>query len=194
MSGGTAYGTVHALLEADRVRHVLLAVFSSAAHGMTRGTWTATEVPVFPRTGASTGYTPYNQAGNSVNIKWLLVWESTSTRTVWLGKAVPRVWLSVGERVSVTNAPTRYGRLSLTIDATTDSTFNANITLPTSFVPPPGGIKLRLRSPNFPKQRMAAVTVGGASWPSFNATEETVVFATIPKDPTILQHIVITFS
>ena len=115
------------------MRHVLLAVFSSAAHGMTRGTWTATEVPVFPRTAASTGYTPYNQAGNSVNIKWLLVWESTSTRTVWLGKAVPRVWLSVGERVSVTNAPTRYGRLSLTIDATTNSTFNANITLPTTF-------------------------------------------------------------
>ena len=34
-------------------------------------------------------------------LKWMLVWEHPVSHTLWLGKAVPRVWLSEGETVSV---------------------------------------------------------------------------------------------
>ena len=56
---------------------------------------------------------------------------------------------------------------------------------------PPGGIRLRIRHPS---KKLSSVAVGGKSWPSFNATEETVVFAAAPADTAALQHIVATFA
>ena len=39
-------------------------------------------------------------------LKWLLCWEDPIARTVWIGRAIPRVWLSEGETVAVDGATT----------------------------------------------------------------------------------------
>lgn len=50
----------------------------------------------------------------------------------------------------------------------------ANLTLPRDFAAPAGGVRLRLRVPLEHKGKLAAVTVGGKPWSSFNAVAETV--------------------
>lgn len=104
---------------------------------------------------------------------------------VWLGKAVPRVWLSDGETVVVTAAPTAYGAISVTLTSAveTTGTIAANVTVPPGWASggaPAGGLILRARAPS--GHRLLAVTVGGQAWSIFNSTAETMAVpaASIP--------------
>ena len=45
----------------------------------------------------------------TLNLRWMLVFEDPIDRTLWLGKAIPRVWWTPGKSIGVQNAPTRYG-------------------------------------------------------------------------------------
>ena len=90
-----------------------------------------------------------------IYLKWALVFEEPETRTLWLGKALPRDWLAAGEAaLSVQRATTRYGRISFKLaaaaaEAGAPYTVHANVTLPASFAAsaPAGGLVLRLRTP-----------------------------------------------
>ena len=56
-----------------------------------------------------------------------------------------------------------------------------NVTLPATFVSgtgPPGGLRLRLRTPPPFVGKMTGVSVGGKAWADFDAQAETVDFAT----------------
>ena len=86
-------------------------------------------------------------------------------------------------------APTRGGRVGLTILAATNDTFVANISLSKSFVWPIGGLVLRVRSPSFPNERIKSATNGVV-----NATEESVRFAKPPASLSELQNVVITIE
>ena len=129
-------------------------------------------------------------------LQWLLAWEDTAERggTLWLGKGLPRVWLSAGETVSAQGMPTRGGRIGLEIVSGADS-YAVNVTVPEGFAWPAGGVRLRLRSPSYPKRHLASATVGGKPWPAalINATEETLV---MPKTVPVadLQTIVVKLS
>ena len=125
-----------------------------------------------------------------------------NTRTVWLAKALPREWLGAdaGEPVEVLDATTRYGRVSYTLRAEGGSrgaapsggveekggggatlAVVANVPLPATFVGgtgPPGGLRLRLRTPAPFVGKMTGVSVGGKAWADFDAQAETVDFAT----------------
>lgn len=65
--------------------------------------------------------------------------EEPQTRTLWLGKAVPRDWLVAEEAPIVAdNVTTRYGRVWLSLKAlkassTSGYSVKANVTLPASF-------------------------------------------------------------
>ena len=71
-------------------------------------------------------------------LKWMLAFEEPETRTVWLGKAVPRDWLVAGEAPLVAERlTTRYGRVSLRLAVAESSgaasggyTVRANVTVP----------------------------------------------------------------
>ena len=181
----------------------------------TPGTWTAVECMGLDRRapsgslrptggGMGSGYVAPSQALMPTVVKWLLQFEDYE-QTLWLGKAVPRAWLEAGSpAVVVERSPSSYGRLSFSLHATSTTTVVANVTLPPAlaaagehhaaaggFAWPPGGVKVRIRHPS---KKLSSVAVGGKSWPNFNATEETVVFATAPGDTTALQHIVATFA
>jgi hypothetical protein len=142
---------------------------------------------------------------------------------LWLGKALPRQWISPGSPpIRLDRSPSSYGRVSFSIQADGSHrhpTIKANITLPGTILTeyldagsistrtrhhseipgggfswPPGGIKLRLRSALFPEKKIASVTMGGKTWVNFNATEETVVIPTAPADPSDMQSIVATIE
>eukprot|EP01043_Picozoa_sp_COSAG02_P108137 COSAG02_NODE_44160_length_368_cov_1.148699_1_plen_122_part_11 len=106
-------------------------------------------------------------------MKWMLVFEDPRNRTLWLARAVPRVWLKSGKRVAVQDSPTRYGRISYSIEPQNNGSIHANITLPIEMKIPPGGLKLRLRAPG--QKKLSSATVGGTPW-LINATEETIAF------------------
>jgi len=107
-----------------------------------------------------------------------------NTRVLLRGKAVPRDWLVQGQApITVENMTTRYGRISFGLGAVAGGggggagyAVRGNVTLPASFAarPPPGGVRLRIRTPMEHAGKLSKVTVGGKAWPSFTAAEETI--------------------
>ena len=179
----TAHGWGYGLMLLDRVQDFLLFTLAEAAHGYTRGTWTATEDSTLDRRqwnndtlGDGSGYCSPSQTLLPTMVKWLLLFEDPRTKTLWIARATPRSWLEVGKTISVGNATSRYGRISFRATATTATRTHASISLPTTpgWTPPPGGIVLRLR--HHAAAKLSGVTVGGAAWPSINATAETITF------------------
>jgi len=181
----TAYGMAYGLLQHDMVERFLLHFFGMSAHTYTRGTWTTPEAAHPDRDVGSTDYVAAGVHTAPTYLKWALVFEEPNTKTVWLGKAVPRDWLAAGvDPVAVHNATTRYGRVSYTLagaagaGATEAYTIKASIKLPTSYAvastAPPGGVVLRLRAPAQHAGKLVSVTVGGKPWTAFDANLETV--------------------
>ena len=217
----TQFGHGHGLLALDLVEQFQLFAFAMLTQAQTPGTWTAVECLGLDRTGPSgalrptgggmgSGYVAPSQALMPTIVKWLCQFED-HRGVLWLGKALPREWLASGAPpVALHRSPSSYGRISFSIAATSVDSVTANVTLPATIVRsqahhtsiaggqgfawPPGGIKLRLRSPAFPAKKLSAVTVGGVRWLHFNATEETVVFVSAPRDPTALQRITATWA
>ena len=191
-----SHGWGYGLLQHDFIEQFLVFTFAVSAHAQTRGTWTASEcIGSLDRdTGSASGYAAPSQTVVPTLVKWALLWEDPVAKQLWIGKAIPREWLQAGKSVSLGRSPTRYGRLSFSLEAAA-GTVTANVTLPAGFKWPSGGLKLRLRSPAFVDgKRLKAVTVGGKAWSAFNATEETVAFAGEPAAPLALQAIVATLG
>ena len=168
---------------ADMADEFLLHYLATSAHAYTRGTHTAPESSdVTDRDTPATAYTAAGEVAAPTYLKWMLCFEEPETRTLWLAKATPRGWLAAGEApIVAANLTTRYGRVTYTLRAVAPADgaafeVHANVTLPPSFAasPPDGGVRLRLRAPAAWAGRLSSVTVGGASWSSFSAAEETV--------------------
>ena len=142
-------------------------------------------------------------------IKWMLCFEEPETRTLWLGKAVPRDWLRAGETpIVATGVTTRYGRLSFRLTATATAggrstsavgySVHVNVTMPAGDRSPAGGLRVRVRAPLEHAGKMSAVTVGGKPWPRFDAGTETVDFTADELTPALrttgLPRIVVVFG
>eukprot|EP00039_Didymoeca_costata_P000747 m.47124 g.47124 ORF g.47124 m.47124 type:complete len:928 (+) comp10450_c0_seq1:1419-4202(+) len=174
---GFAYG----LLQHDLVPLFLVHFFALSAHGLTRGSWTPPErsdiadrdVPAKPYAVTGTAVVP-------VYLKWALLYEDVATKTLWIGKAIPRGWLEpTSAAVVATNITSRYGRISYQFNAKLDDSerycLNANITLPTTIInKKPNKLRIRIRSPMQYLGKMKTVTIAGKQWNHFNATAETI--------------------
>ena len=173
VAGFLSYGHGYGLIQHDMVREVLLLTYSDMAHQYTRGTWTAPETrSIRPDEGAAPYCTPA-QLVVSLMTKWLLVFEDPQSEAVWLGKSMPRAWLEQGKKVSVADAPTRWGKMGFTIESHIASgEITARLDLPQRLV---ATTKLRLRTPE--KNLLKSVTVNGKQWSAFDAMGETI---TIP--------------
>lgn len=197
-----SYGLGYGLLQHDFVERFLLHFFANSAHSYTRGTWTAPESTNIDREAASVSYAAAAQPLAPIYLKWALVFEDPETRSLWLGKALPRVWLEDGEAVTMSGVPTRYGRISAHWKSMLHVTgeVRMNISLPSSFAfpyGPPGGVRLRVRAPASFAGGMKSVTVGGRPWSSFDATAETVDFDAKDLTSSTIQElstVVATFS
>lgn len=172
MAGFLSYGHGYGLIQIDRIREALLLTYSLAAHQYTRGTWLAPETR---RPMASTECAPYcspAQLAVPLLLRWLLVFEDPESETLWLGKGIARHWLRGGQRVAVSAAPTRWGRIGYSISTAA----NGGPTLATVQFPEHGiAAETRLRIRAGEERRMTAVRVNGKHWLQFDAASEVVV-------------------
>jgi hypothetical protein len=119
-----------------------------------------------------------------------------TVESLWIGKGAPRAWLAPGERISLTNATTAWGRLSYSIVASKAiaGQYNVRIELSDRFksAPPAGGIVLRIRAPGYPQQQIKSATAAGepVAASQINGTEETVRFPMLVLSD--LEQIVVT--
>jgi hypothetical protein len=103
--------------------------------------------------------------------RWMLVFEEPESDVLWLAKGTPRAWLEDGQTIAVSNAPTRWGRVSFSLRSHLgDGKIGAMLDLPAR--PPEALVKLRLRVPA--GHRIRSVQVNGKPWDQFDAPEETV--------------------
>jgi hypothetical protein len=175
-AGFLAYGHAYGLLQMDSAREYLLTLYSLMAHHYTRGTWTAPETRNLDPTRFAAPYCSPAQMTVPLLTRWMLVFEEPTSEVLWLAKATPRTWLAEGQHFAVTNAPTRWGRVSLAFHSHLDrGGIEARLDLPRR--PVGAHIKLRLRVPG--DHHIRAVLVNGKAWDQFDAREETV---TLPRE------------
>ena len=162
---GANWDDVQFNLNVDNPQAALATFFVTASRIMTRGTWTGAEIGGSGAQ-AGTGVSTVTSSNWATGLTHLFVFDQAERstypyrRTLWLGKAIPRAWLIPGETISIEGAPTRYGgRLSMSITATVADEYQVNVTLPSPFTWPEGGIKLRVPSP-YNKYTMRLQSIG----------------------------------
>lgn len=169
LAGFLSYGTGYGLIQHDMIREALLLMYGVVAHQYTRGTWMAPETRSL-LDGTAAPYCTPAQLVVSLMTRWLLVFEDPESETLWLGKAIPREWLTEGKTTTVSGIPTRWGRVGFSIVSHINSgTIAAEINLPRGYAET---VKLRLRAPN--NARITAATLNGKPWTDFNRDEETI--------------------
>ncbi|HTL58667.1 MAG TPA: hypothetical protein VL361_23475 [Candidatus Limnocylindrales bacterium] len=171
LAGFLSYGHAYGLLQIDFIREYLLTLYSLMAHQYTRGTWTAPETRLLnPKQFAAPYCTPAQMVVPLLT-RWMVVFEDPAADTLWLAKATPRSWLEDGQRIAVTNAPTRWGTVAFRLEShLRERRIDCNVTLPSRETP--GAIKLRLRAPL--SNTIHSVTLNGKAWNQFDPGEETV--------------------
>ncbi|MBI3475300.1 MAG: hypothetical protein HY010_06185 [Acidobacteria bacterium] len=184
MAGFLSYGYAYGLIQHDMTREALLLMYSVMAHQFTRGTWTAPETrPVFDESPAAPYCTPA-QLAVAMMTRWILVFEDPMAETLWLGKAIPRQWFEDGKKISVSGAPTRWGKIGLSMEShLKQGEIVATIDLPKNQFG--ATTKLRLRTPG--QRQLKSVTLNGKTWTEFDPAQESI---TIPAGSTGVVKIV----
>ena len=169
--GFLTYGHAFGLLQHDHDREYLLTLYSIMAHHYTRGTWTAPEGRVItaPETPVAAYCTPA-QLVVPMMTRWMLAFEDPQSETLWLAKGTPRTWMEDNKKISVRNAPTRWGHVSFSVTSKVNQgKVEGQVVLPASFG---ATVKVRMRLPE--GHRIQSATVNGKPWTKFDPQEETV--------------------
>jgi hypothetical protein len=109
--GFIAYGHALMLLRLDRIEEFLLFLYSHRYHVHTRGGWVAGEVCGI--TGGTATFCIPAQQTVPIMVRWMLVLEDSDEDRLYLAKGVPREWIVSGKPIRISQAPTRWGRVSL---------------------------------------------------------------------------------
>jgi hypothetical protein len=146
MVGFLVWEEIAGLIQHDMIPEALLVFYAQAIHGHTRGTWTAIECVDMDRArGTHSPYCLPAQMTVPIAMKWLLVYEDPITRTITLGRGIPRERLQHGETIGVTDAPTRWGPLGFSLSSQiNDGVVTGTVTMPAR---PGADLRLRLRVP-----------------------------------------------
>jgi hypothetical protein len=113
--GFISYGYAKALLELDRIEEYLLFLYAHRFHAHTPGSWTAGEV--CDTAGGLPLFCIPAQLTIPLLVRWQLVFESEDHDQLHLGRAIPRTWLGSGRPISIQGAPTRWGKVDLSLKA-----------------------------------------------------------------------------
>ncbi|MGH8252401.1 MAG: hypothetical protein ACRES2_00045 [Steroidobacteraceae bacterium] len=186
MAGFLAYGNGYAMIQADRIREALLLTYSSMAHQYTRGTWLAPETRKPLSADESAPYCSPAQLVVPLMLRWLLVFEDPDAEVLWLGRGVPRQWLADGQLISVSSAPTRWGRVGFALQsALGHGRIDARISFPTRGIAAQTKLRLRARE----GARIRSVMLNGRRWKQFDAAGDSI---TVPPatggELTIVAH------
>ena len=94
---------------------------------------------------------------------------------LWITRAIPSAWLTPGNHVKVEDAPTSFGQVSFQLEAETDGSVTANLSLPTRR--PPKEVVVRLRVPD--GKAIRSVTLNGQPWKAFDPASATVTLTEV---------------
>ena len=131
----------------DEPDQLVLSLYGELAAAMTPGTFVAGEAASLePLSGQRyrSMYLPPNSGANAAfleTLRQLLVQDSAGG--LRLAFATPRGWLRPGGHVAVTNAPTRFGPLTYSLEAGADSV-HARVDVPSRDLPRTLALRLRL--------------------------------------------------
>jgi hypothetical protein len=140
--GFISYGYAQMLLRLDRVEEYLLFLYSHRYHDHTRGSWTAGEVAGIGG-GTATFCIPAQQT-IPLMVRWMLVLEDSDEDRLYFAKGVPRDWVASGKPIRIDQAPTRWGRVNLHMEAQPAAKrVVANIELARAAAPKEVHLKLR---------------------------------------------------
>jgi len=171
--GFISYGYAQMLLRLDRVEEYLLFLQAHRYHDHTRGSWVAGEVSGI--NGGTALFCIPAQQTIPLLTRWMLVLEDSDEERLYFARGVPREWVGSGKPVKIEQAPTRWGRVSLNLQAKPSaSSVVASIEL--AHARSPKEIHVKLRTPkNTP---LRSVTVNGRPAQLAGKNGDTVVIAT----------------
>ena len=155
------HANIHLL--ADDVPNFLRSFFNQYAVDIMPGEYTFRE--------HTTGGPPdkiYEESCFLERFRNMLVMEDEET--LWLARATPRTWLEQGRKITVKQAPTRFGPVTYEIASDEKAgRITATLDLPSR---PPAMVYLRLRHPR--AEKLTGVEVNGAAWKDFDAERELI--------------------
>ncbi len=170
---------VRFLADNDQPDELVLSLYGQLAAGMTDGTFVSGEgATVSPEPGAfyRSMYLPPNSTSNAAFLECLRSLLIHETRTadgspsgLELAFATPRGWLEAGKRIVVNGAPTSFGPVSYTLEATRTSV-RARLQVPNRA--PIGSLRLRLRLPR--GTRVVQVLLDGRPYARFDPVSQTI--------------------
>ncbi len=126
--GFISYGYAAALLRLNRVEEYILFLYSHRYHDHSRGSWTAGEVSGIGGGGAI--FCIPAQQTIPLLVRWMLVFEDSDEDRLHFGRALPREWVATGKPISITGAPTRWGRVDYRLETRGSDTLAVTIALP----------------------------------------------------------------
>ncbi len=152
--GFISYGYAQMLLRLDRIEEYLLFLYSHRYHDHTRGSWTAGEVTGID--GDTAIFCIPAQQTIPLLVRWMLVLEDSDEDKLYLAKGVPRDWVVSGKKIGISQAPTRWGRVSFQMVADLSAKTIAG-TIDLARAGSPKEIQLKLRLPANAKLQSATV-------------------------------------
>jgi hypothetical protein len=174
-----ALDLVRFLADNDQPDQLALSLYGQLADGMTDGTFVSGEgATVSPVPGQSyrSMYLPPNSTGNAAFLETLRALLVHETRTadgtpsgLELAFATPRGWLEPGKRIAVNRAPTSFGPVSYTLDATRTS---VRVRLEVPARAAIQSLRLRLRLPR--GERIVQVVLAGRPHLRFDPASQTI--------------------
>lgn len=171
--GFISYGYAQMLLRLDRIEEFLLFLYAHRYHAHTRGSWTAGEVTGI--SGDSGTYCVPAQQTIPLLVRWMLVLEDSDEEILYLAKGVPKDWVASEKQIQIQKAPTRWGRVSFTLAAKSQSksvTGTVELTGNSS----PKEIHFKLRTPT--RMRVERVTVNGEQASLGGIHKDTAIIST----------------
>lgn len=171
--GFISYGYAQMLLRLDRVEEYLLFLYSHRYHDHTRGSWVAGEVSGI--NGGTAIFCIPAQLTIPPLVRWMLVLEDSDEDRLYFGKGIPRTWVASGKPISISDAPTRWGRVSMQLQSSASAkSVTAHVTLAKTSAPKEISVKLRVPK-NSP---LANVTVNSHPAKIIGKDNDTVLIST----------------
>ena len=170
--GFISYGYALELLRLDRIEEYLLFLYSHRYHDHSRGSWIAGEVSGI--TGGQPLFCIPAQQTIPLLVRWMLVLEDSDDERLYFAKGVPQDWVLSGKTVSIQQAPTRWGRVSLNMLGNREKKeVTATVTLAENA---PREVELKVRLPK--GMKLQTVTVNSRPTKASGTKADTIVIAT----------------
>ena len=129
-----SHGTLAVKIRRDDYRSFLLTLYALVCYAADSGNRYAPEdayVPgSYPGEGSRYGWSAVinSTLQPTLGLRWLLCYEENDRSVCHLHKAAPKHWFTAGSRISLRGCPTRFGSLSWSCQATTDTSWRVTIT------------------------------------------------------------------